>query len=51
VDTLGRVFGFDGVSWSAGTEIDRGHELSGISCPSVSYCVAVDRSGRAFVST
>ena len=46
----GRVFGFDGTSWSKGTLIDNGHALSSISCPSVSYCVAVDRDGNAFVS-
>jgi len=31
--------------------IDNGHALTSISCPTVSYCVAVDRSGNAFVST
>jgi hypothetical protein len=31
--------------------IDNGHALTSISCPTVSYCAAVDRSGNAFVST
>ena len=51
VDSIGRVFGFNGTSWSSGTLIDNGHALTGISCPTVAYCVAVDRAGRAFVST
>jgi hypothetical protein len=51
VDSLGRVFGWNGSTWSAGTLIDNGHALTSISCPSVSYCVAVDRAGNAFVST
>jgi hypothetical protein len=50
VDSIGRVFGFDGTTWSKGTLIDNGHALTSISCPSVSYCAAVDRSGNAFVS-
>ena len=51
VDSLGRVFGWNGTAWSAGTLIDNGHALTSVSCPTVSYCVAVDRSGNAFVST
>ena len=51
VDSSGRVFGFNGTSWSRGTLIDDGHAFSGISCPTASYCVAVDRDGRAFVSS
>jgi hypothetical protein len=50
VDSLGRVFGYDGTTWSAGTQIDSGHALTAISCPTVSYCVAVDNDGRAFIS-
>ena len=34
-----------------GTLIDNGHALTGISCPTPTYCVAVDRAGNAFVST
>ena len=33
----------NGTTWSAGTLIDNGHALTSISCPTVSYCVAVDR--------
>ncbi|MGH9121539.1 MAG: hypothetical protein ACRDYC_06285, partial [Acidimicrobiales bacterium] len=51
VDTRGRVFGYDGSSWSAGSTIDAGHVLTSVSCPTTTYCVAVDRDGRALVST
>jgi hypothetical protein len=44
------VFGWNGTAWSAGTLIDNGHALTSISCPTATYCVAVDRSGHAFVS-
>jgi hypothetical protein len=50
VDSVGRVFGFDGTHWTAGEQIDGGKALTGISCASVSYCVAVDRDGRASIS-
>ena len=50
VDSIGRVFGWNGTTWSTGTLIDNGHALTSVSCPSTSYCVAVDRSGNAFVS-
>jgi hypothetical protein len=50
VDSIGRVFGWNGTTWSHGTLIDNGHALTSISCPTVSYCVTVDRSGNAFVS-
>jgi len=50
VDSVGRVFGYDGTSWTPGTVIDNGHALTGVSCPTTTYCVAVDRSGRAFVA-
>jgi hypothetical protein len=51
VDSIGRVFGFNGVTWSTGTQIDAGHAFTSISCPTMAYCVAVDRDGRAFVSS
>jgi hypothetical protein len=37
--------------WSAGILIDKGHALTSISCPTTTYCLAVDRSGNAIVST
>jgi hypothetical protein len=36
------VFTFNGTAWSAATAIDPGHELSTVSCPSASFCAAVD---------
>jgi hypothetical protein len=51
VDSIGRVFGWNGTSWSNGTLIDNGHALTAISCPTTTYCVAVDRSGNAFFSS
>jgi hypothetical protein len=50
VDSIGRVFAFNGTKWSSGTLIDNGHALTAVSCPTTTYCVAVDRSGNAFVS-
>ncbi len=39
------------LSWSAPAEVDGGHALRGISCPSAELCVAVDGSGRAMAGT
>jgi hypothetical protein len=39
------------LSWSGAAEIDRGQSLSGVSCPSLGLCVAVDGAGRALLST
>jgi hypothetical protein len=50
VDSIGRVFGFNGSKWSAGTLIDDGHALAAVSCASATYCVTVDRAGRAYFS-
>ena len=50
VDSVGRVFAFNGTVWSSGTLIDAGHALTAISCATITYCVAVDRAGNAFVS-
>jgi hypothetical protein len=49
VDSIGRVFTFNGTKWSSGLLIDNGHALTDVSCPTVTYCVAVDRQGNAFV--
>ena len=51
MDSIGRVFGWNGTTWSSGTLIDHGHAFTAISCPTTTYCVAVDRSGRAFFSS
>jgi hypothetical protein len=51
VDSIGRVFAYNGSTWSKGTLIDRGQALTSISCSSTTYCVAVDRAGNAFFST
>lgn len=40
----------NGSTWSSGTLIDNGRALTAISCPTITYCVAVDRSGNAFFS-
>jgi hypothetical protein len=45
------VFSWNGTAWSGGTLIDSGHALTAVSCPTISYCVAVDRAGRAFFSS
>jgi Alpha galactosidase A/Alpha galactosidase C-terminal beta sandwich domain len=39
------------LSWSGALEVDRGTALSGVSCPSIGLCVAVDGAGRALVGT
>jgi hypothetical protein len=49
VDSIGRVFTFNGLKWNAGTLIDNGHALTAVSCPTSTSCVAVDRQGDAFV--
>jgi hypothetical protein len=37
--------------WSSPQEIDAGHALQAISCPSSALCVAVDNAGRALLGT
>ncbi|HSZ69519.1 MAG TPA: hypothetical protein VK756_04075 [Solirubrobacteraceae bacterium] len=37
------------LSWSAPQEVDGGHALRAVSCPSDTLCVAVDDAGRAVV--
>ncbi|HEY2767716.1 MAG TPA: hypothetical protein VGI76_05630, partial [Solirubrobacteraceae bacterium] len=39
------------LSWSGPVEVDGGHSLRAISCPSLELCVAVDDAGRAVLST
>jgi hypothetical protein len=50
VDSIGRVFAWNGATWDSGTLIDNGRALTSVSCPTTTYCVAVDRSGNAFFS-
>ena len=37
------------VSWNGATQIDPGVDLSAISCSSMSFCVAIDQNGDAFI--
>ncbi len=37
------------LSWSKAVEVDNGHALRAISCPSVGLCVTVDDAGRAVI--
>lgn len=39
------------LSWSGPVEIDGGHSLNAVACPSSAFCVAVDDAGRALVGT
>jgi hypothetical protein len=43
------------IQWSNGTwtrsDVDAGVHLMSISCPTVSFCVAVDQSGNVLVGT
>lgn len=38
-----------GDGWSQPVTIDRGNELTSVSCPSARFCMAVDGAGNAFV--
>ena len=39
------------LNWSAPEVIDSGHSITGVACPSVSLCVAVDNGGNVLTST
>jgi hypothetical protein len=39
------------LSWSGAVEVDSGHALRAISCPTAELCVAVDSAGRAVIGT
>jgi hypothetical protein len=43
----GNVFTYNGSSWSGPDAVDVGHDLVSVSCPSTSFCMAVDSSGQA----
>ncbi len=38
------------LSWSAPAEVDGGHALHAVSCPSLGFCAAVDDAGRVVLS-
>jgi hypothetical protein len=42
---------YSGGTWSDPVSIDSGSELTGVSCPSSTFCVAVDNGGNAFTYT
>ncbi len=47
VGNAGNALTFDGTTWSTPTSIDPdGRGLSSVSCPSTTFCAAVDRSSR-----
>jgi hypothetical protein len=47
VSASGNVFTYDGTSWSGPDAADTGHDLVSVSCPTTSFCMAVDTSGQA----
>jgi hypothetical protein len=49
VDATGATSTWDGHSWSPARVIDSGGSLSGVSCASAQFCVAVDYRGRALM--
>jgi hypothetical protein len=51
VDNSGAVIIYSGGTWSDPVSIDSGSELTGVSCPSSTFCVAVDNGGNAFTYT
>jgi hypothetical protein len=51
VDDFGNALTFDGSSWSVPTSIDPNGRRLSVSCPSASFCVAVDLDGNALIGT
>jgi hypothetical protein len=47
VSASGNVFTYNGASWSGPAAADVGHDLVSVSCPTTSFCMAVDSSGQA----
>lgn len=47
----GQVFIYDGLSWSAPVQVDQFGVVTSLSCPTSTFCVAVDDSGHAVVAT
>jgi hypothetical protein len=50
VDGGGHAITYDGSGWSSPTSIDT-VGLTAVSCPSASFCVAVDRTGNQVTRT
>jgi len=46
VDNQAYAFIYNGSSWSSPEEIDPGNQLFSVSCPTASFCVAVDNWGN-----
>ncbi len=51
VDSAGRVFSYNGKSWSTPVTIDREGALTQVSCPSESYCVALEGTAENNIVT
>jgi uncharacterized Fe-S cluster protein YjdI len=47
VDGNGNAFTFDGTAWSSPQSVDSGNQLNSISCPSATWCMAVNSLGDA----
>jgi hypothetical protein len=47
VSASGNVFTYNGSSWGGPAAADVGHDLVSVSCPSKSFCMAVDSAGQA----
>jgi hypothetical protein len=49
IDNVNDAYVFDGTSWSAGQQIEPGttNSILSLSCPTESFCMAVDSSGNA----
>jgi hypothetical protein len=51
VSAGGDAYLYHGTTWSAGTIVDQGHALNGVSCASPAFCAAVGAGGHAAVLT
>jgi hypothetical protein len=45
------VFVYSSGSWSPGRAVDPGNSLTGVSCPSASFCMLIDSAGNALTTT
>jgi hypothetical protein len=48
VDHSGNALTYDGTSWSSPDSIDAANQIISVSCPTTSFCVAVDSVGNVF---